>query len=197
MFDGILNYFSAHSVELNTQQIKLIESELQQRTYAKNEIMLRQGDLCSHTFFVQKGLLRAYTINENGKEHTLQFAPENWFISDRSGTLFNDISMQFIEAVEETETILIQLETFDKLAKLSDEFQRFNIFLLHNHIRQLQKRINQLLSATAEARYMSFIEMYPDIIQRVPQWMVASYLGITPESLSRVRKDLTKKHLER
>lgn len=196
MFEEIKGYFRNHSIELNQKQLLLLDQHLIRKTYFKNEIILRQGEFCKYTFFVAKGLLRAYTINENGKEHILQFAPEEWFISDRSSVLFNDPSLQFIEAVEESEAILIESEVFEKLSDLSSEFQHFNMFLLHNHIRHLQKRINQLLSASAEERYMDFIKMYPDILLRVPQWMVASYLGITPESLSRVRKDLAAKNFK-
>lgn len=196
MFEAIKNYFSSHSVILNEEQNRVLDDELQQRKVSKDEVLLRQGESCKYTFFVAKGLLRAFTINQNGKEHILQFAPENWFISDRSSVLFGDNSKQFIEAVEDGEVILIKSETFEKLGELSPEFQKFNMFLLHNHIRHLQNRINQLLSATAEERYMDFIRMYPDILLRVPQWMVASYLGITPESLSRVRKDLAMKNFK-
>lgn len=193
MFDEIKRYFANHSVTLNDTQTQIIDKRLIRKDFSKNEIILRQGDQCKYTFFIAKGLMRAYTINENGKEHILQFAPENWFISDRSSVLFNDPSSQSIEAVEDTQAILFESEVFDKLAELSSEFRHFNLFLLHNHIRHLQKRINQLLSASAEERYMDFIKMYPNILLRVPQWMIASYLGITPESLSRVRKDLAMK----
>lgn len=196
MFEELKRYFANHSVILNEAQNRLIDESLIYKTYAKNETVLRQGEQCKYTFFVARGLMRAYTINRNGKEHILQFAPENWFISDRSSVLFNDPSMQFIEAVEDTEAILLDSEVFENLAELSADFRHFNLFILHNHIRQLQKRINQLLSASAEERYMDFIKMYPDILLRVPQWMVASYLGITPESLSRVRKDLANKNFK-
>lgn len=190
------DYLLSNSVHLNDAQFQMIDKELKQKEFNRNEIMLRQGETCKYTFFVAKGLLRSYTINESGKEHILQFAPENWFISDRSSVLFNDVSEQFVEAVEDSEVILIESDFFEKMADLNHEIQHFNLFLLHNHIRHLQKRINQLLSATAEERYMNFIKMYPDILLRVPQWMVASYLGITPESLSRVRKDLARKNFK-
>lgn len=83
---------------------------------------------------------------------------------------------------------------FENISKVSTDFTKNNTQALHNHIRNLQNRINMLLGATAEERYLQFIKMYPDILLRVPQWMIASYLGITPESLSRVRKELTKKN---
>lgn len=196
MFDEIKDYFRGKSVELTPEIEKIIDNSLERRSIKKGDVLLRQGENCHHTFFVAKGLLRAYTIDEHGKEHLLQFAPENWLISDRSSVLFDGISEQFIDAVEDSEIILIEIGFFEKLSEISPGFQRFNMYALNNHIRHLHKRINLLISASAEVRYMDFIKLYPDILLRVPQWMIASYLGITPESLSRVRKELARKNFK-
>lgn len=193
MFEEIKQYFANQKVELNPEVNAYIDEKLERKEVHKKDVLLREGETCNHTFFVAKGLLRAYTIDDGGKEHILQFAPEGWLVVDRSSVLFNDFSVQYIDAVEDSELILIPSNFFEGLAELSMDFQRLNNYLLHNHIRHLQKRINLLLSASAEVRYMDFLMDYPDIMMRVPQWMVASYLGITPESLSRVRKELAKK----
>lgn len=193
MLDEIKAYFKSKSVELTPEVESMIDSRLERKVVKKNEVILRQGETCNHTFFIAKGLLRAYTIDENGKEHVLQFAPENWLLSDRSSVLFKGVSEQFIDAVEDSEIILIESGFFEALSEISPGFQRFNMLALNNRIRHLHKRINLLISATAETRYLDFIELYPNLLQRVPQWMIASYLGITPESLSRVRKELAKK----
>jgi len=194
MLEELKEYFREKSVELTPELVGLMESQLERKSVGKNEMILRPGETCNYTFFVAKGLLRAYTLDEGGKEHILQFAPENWLISDRSTVLFDGVSEQFIEAVEDSEIILIETGFFEKLSEISPSFQRFNMLALNNHIRHLHKRINLLISASAEVRYMDFIELYPDILLRVPQWMTASYLGITPESLSRVRKELARKN---
>ena len=196
MFDEIKDYFREKSVEITPEIEKFIDDHLERKSIKKGEMILSQGDACNHTFFVAKGLLRAYTIDEQGKEHILQFAPENWLISDRSSVLFDEVSEQFIDAVEDTEVILIETGFFEKLSEISRGFQRFNMYALNNHIRHLHKRINLLISASAEVRYMDFIKLYPDILLRIPQWMIASYLGITPESLSRVRKELARKNFK-
>ena len=133
-------------------------------------------------------------MDEKGKEHVLQFAPEGWFISDRLSPCGSERSDFFIEAMEDTEALLLDENFILSLAKNNDSFLEMNNKLLQNHVRQLQNRINQLLSFTAEQRYLEFVKAYPDIMLRVPQTMVASYLGITPESLSRVRKELAMKH---
>lgn len=105
--------------------------------------------------------------------------------------------MYYIQALEDSKLVLIDEKFMHLLAQKIPDFTDFNNKLLHNHIRQLQKRINLLLSANAEERYLQFTEMYPDILLRVPQIMVASYLGITPESLSRVRKELAHRNFRK
>ncbi len=156
--------------------------------------MLRRGELHTKSYFVKNGLLRYYSIDNKGKEHILQFAPEGWFISDRQSACLHISSDFFIDALEDSEVIMLNEEFIMGKIKEDPHFLELNTRLLHHHITQLQNRINQLLSFTAEERYLMFINTYPDILLRVPQWMVASYLGMTPESLSRVRRELTEKH---
>lgn len=171
-------------------------SELMKLTSVKevkrNEILLSEGQVCHYTFFVGKGLLRFYSIDEEGKIHIIQFAPENWFISDRGSVYFQQPSAFFIDAIEDTTVILLDQHFYEEASKISPEFRNYNEYLLQNHVRSLQNRINLLIGASATKRYLDFIKLYSDLTSRVPQWMIASYLGITPESLSRVRKDLTK-----
>ncbi len=194
-----LNNFTSYlmnTVGLPKNEADLLSLPLKRMHYEKGSILLKNGDVCKHSFFVEKGLLRSYMLDESGKEHVIQFAPENWFIVDRSSVYFNDPSESYIEAIEDTTAVFIAEDFMCHAAEVSQLFGRYNDKLLHNHIRQMQKRINLLLGATAEKRYLSFIEMYPDLLLRVPQWMIASYLGITPESLSRVRKELAHKNFK-
>ena len=156
----------------------------------KGDFLLRQGEKCTHSFFVEKGLLKQYSIDNKGKEHIIQFAPENWFITDRESVYFGNSSSYFIEAIENTDVFVLDENLILQLSRLNPSFLEFNNRLLHNHIRNLQKRITLLMSATAEERYLDFIKIYPDLTLRAPQILIASYLGITPESLSRVRKEL-------
>lgn len=158
----------------------------------KGDFLLKPREVCRHSFFVEKGLLRSYTIDDGGKEHIIQFASENWFMSDRSSAYFNEPSVFYIEAIEDSEVVLINQQFIVAAAGLSASFREYNEKLLQNHIRHLQKRINLLLDSSALKRYLEFIKLYPELLHRVPQWMIASYLGITPESLSRVRKELAR-----
>lgn len=188
-----LSQYLSNVLDIPKDSIALCHHNLVKSTTKKGEFMLKAGEVCKHTIFVEKGLLRMYALDKNGKEHVIQFAPENWMISDRSSLFFNEKSHFYIDAIEETEMILLNNNFFTDLSVLVPESAAKIDLLLQKHIRSLQNRITSLLSDTAEERYLSFIKMYPDILQRVPLWMVASYLGITPESLSRVRKKLVKK----
>lgn len=137
-----------------------------------------------------------YSIDKLGKEHVIQFAPEGWIISDTTSQLLNEKSRFFIDAVEDSTVIIMREGFFEDLSKIYPEVAEKNQRLMFNHIKNLQNRVNALISTTAEERYLDFLKKYPSIMLRVPQWMVASYLGITPESLSRVRKELAKKKFE-
>lgn len=190
------NSYLVKTAGISEEDAKKLYDRLQKKEFKKGAVLLKKGALCKHSFFVESGVLRSYMLAEDGKERIIQFAPENWFIVDRSSVYFNDASESYIEAIEDSEVVLINEDFFRQANEISSAFSGFNDKLLHNHIRQMQKRINLLLGASAETRYMSFVTMYPDLLLRVPQWMIASYLGITPESLSRVRKELANKNFK-
>ncbi len=195
MLDSFKTHFQSKT-DLTDEQFLAMSGSLQFKIVEKGTILLHQGDICHYSFFVAKGLLRSYTIDQTGKEHIIQFAAENWIISDRSSFYFNEPSELFIDAIEETEIVFIDKNFINAAAESSAAFRQQDTTALHNHIRQLQKRVNLLLGATAEQRYLDFIGIYPSLTLRIPQWMIASYLGITPETLSRVRKELARRHFK-
>ena len=182
-------------VAITDEQFDLISGRLKVKSFDKNEMILMKGEVSSHGYFVLSGLLRSYSIDAKGKTHIIQFAPEQWWLSDRNG-MFNEASEFFIDAIEPTQAVLMPKGWIDEAAKHVPCMYDLNNTMLNNSIRFMHKRINMLLSATAEERYLNFIQLYPNLTLRVPQWMIASYLGITPESLSRVRKDLAHKHFK-
>ncbi len=186
--------FLSSNLHIDEAEILVLAEYCNTKTVTKDEFLLHEGDYCYQTFFVEKGLLRQYTIDPKGKEHILSFAPENWFVTDRESAFFNMPSKYSIQALEPSQVFIIEEAFLTKLSQKIPSFIDFNTKLLHGHIRQLQNRITQLQSAGAEDRYLSFINSYPDIPLRVPQIMIASYLGITPESLSRIRKELAIKN---
>jgi CRP-like cAMP-binding protein len=183
-------------IKITDEQFDLISVELVSKKIKKDTLLLRQGDVCSQVFFVSKGLLRAYTIDSFDKEHIIQFGPEDSWVSDRNSFYFNLPAMFYVDAIEDCEVVYINKEFYEKAEKIIPGFNSFTVMILHNSIRFMQRRISLLLGATAEQRYLDFIELYPNLTLRVPQWMIASYLGITPESLSRVRKELATKNFK-
>lgn len=142
----------------------------------KGEILQRVGDINTKGYKVINGLLRSYTIDEKGKEHIFMFAPEDWIITDNTAS--DEAANLFIDALEDA--VLIQFEK--KVSENADTPK------LLRRIAVLQKRVIMLMSSSAIERYEHFVDTYPDIIQRVPQKMIASYLGITPEALSSVKR---------
>lgn len=190
---NMTNYL-AKVFEVPAERLSLCSVQYETKKISKGELLLQYGEVCRNTFFVEKGLLRMFSIDKNGKEHIIQFAPENWLIGDRSSLYFSEKSNYYIEAVEDSEVSVLQRDFFNKLLEEFPNSIEKNDLILQKHVKSLQDRINSLLGETAEERYLKFIKMYPDLLLRVPQWMVASYLGITPESLSRVRKELAKKN---
>ncbi|PKR82341.1 cyclic nucleotide-binding protein [Brumimicrobium salinarum] len=190
------NYFKKFlllHLKIDESKIDAILKKSRHSIVHKDDFLLRANAHCKHTFFVEKGLLRQFSTDDKGKEHIISFAPEGWLVTDRESVFFNEPSAYNIQALEDSQVVIIDDELLQRIAQKAPNFVRFNSRLLHNHIRHLQQRINLLLSATAEERYLKFVSMYPNILQRVPQSMIASYLGITPESLSRVRRELTNK----
>ena len=193
--EGFKSYLSSN-LGVDKKEISSIIEKCKTRKIERNQFLLRENEFCKHTFFVEEGLLRQYSIDDKGKEHILSFASENWFVSDRESLYFNQPSSYFIQALEDSTVVLLDEGILQLLADKLPAFTNFNTSLLHNHIRHLQKRINLLMSVSAEDRYIQFIKLYPDILMRVPQAMIASFLGITPESLSRIRKELARKNFK-
>ncbi|MCB0654509.1 MAG: Crp/Fnr family transcriptional regulator [Saprospiraceae bacterium] len=186
--------FLTSNTDLDQELIDGLVGQCTRREVTRGAYLLREGETCEHSFFVEKGLLKQFAIDHQGKEHILQFAPENWIVSDRASAYFHQPSEYYIQALEDTQVMLVDEAFILQLARNNASFLEFNHRLLHNHIRHLQQRILQLQSATASERYQHFVKIYPDLLLRIPQVLIASYLGITPESLSRVRRDLAEQN---
>lgn len=156
----------------------------------KKHLLLQEGDPCKYTVFVEKGLLRSFTIDEKGSEHILQFSLEGWWAADLYSFLTGEASHQNIEALEDSELLLITEPSWDELLKEVPAFERYFRILIQNNLIATQKRLLDSFSETAEVKYQKLLVNFPNIVQRVPQHMIASYLGITRETLSRIRSQL-------
>ncbi|QNM86117.1 Crp/Fnr family transcriptional regulator [Polaribacter pectinis] len=149
----------------------------------KGDVLQRKGDISNRVYIVESGLLRSYTIDDKGKEHVYMFGPENWLVTDNCEP--NTPSQLFIDAIENS---IINVTSKEELLKGSPDLKA-----LLKRLNIMQNRIIMLMSYSAKERYQHFIKTYPSITQRVPLKLVASYLGITPEALSRVRNELIQK----
>jgi CRP-like cAMP-binding protein len=176
-------------ITLTPEKLQALKTGMVTKKLPKGHMLLRKGDKASKTYFVKSGCLRSYTIDEKGKEHIFMFAPEGWLIGD-IGSFSNDKPSElFIDAIEDSEVEVLD----DTLVSMNNVPVQEAVTKLAKRIYVLQKRIIMLMSATLQERYLDFIETYPDIVQRVPQKMIASYLGVTPEALSKMRGELLKK----
>ena len=193
MFEVLVAYFQRGGVQLTEEEIAILRNQVIPKTLRKGEFMQREGDPVKYGAFVARGLLRSYVIDNKGREHIIQFAPENWWISDKGGTTPESQATFFIDAVEDSNIFLVDYNAhsifMQKIPAYAASFQ----VGMQKRGSAKDKRIVQALSASAEERYNDFLETYPSIVQRVPQHMLASFLGITPETLSRIRKLQSKK----
>ena len=155
----------------------------------KNEFLPKAGEHCTYAFFVKKGVLRQFVLSEEGKESIVLFALENWILADRASTYFQEPSEFYIQAVESSKVYFLDEKFIQELSMKNTDFFDLNTKMLHNHIRHLQNRIKHLLSLNSRDKYLQFVKQYPDLYGRVPQSMIASYLGMTPETLSRIRRE--------
>ena len=165
---------------------------IQVKTVKKGTI-LQQNSRTAKAFFVQKGCLRSYTIDAKGKEHIFMFAPEGWILSDVTLHAAQGMPPLFVDALEDSEIEVFDGHLLDELTVSGYIQSGLLTEKLFRRIAVLQKRVLLLMSANALERYKDFIETYPNIVQRVPQRMIASYLGITPEALSKIRNERVKK----
>ena len=183
----ILKNISRH-IDLSPDEEKYFLSILKQRSLRKRQYLLQAGDICRYENFVTKGCLRAYTVDQKGEEHIAMFAMEDWWISDLYSFLTGTPATQHIEALEESEVLQIEKDDLERLYIEIPKFDRLMRILLQNAFVANQQRILASISQTAEEQYLNFIKKYPALEQRVPQHQIASYLGITPETISRIRR---------
>jgi len=159
----------------------------------KKQYLLQEGDTWKYHAFITKGCMRTYSIDEKGLEHIIYFGIENWWIGDKESLTFNQPSKYNIDAVEDSEVVLFTDPNFNLACKEIPAFNDMINNILQRSFANSQSRIQAAISYTAEEKYLNFLNKYPGFATRIPQSMIASYLGITPETLSRVRNLSAKK----
>ena len=178
-------------IKLSSEEENIIETFWTEKILEKGDYLLRNGETCRTDNFVVKGTLKAFYINpETGKEEILYLAIENWWATDIESFQKQNPSIYNIQAIEKTKLLQIRYDSFQEMLKQVPKLERFFRIILENYLGSLQRRIilNNILDA--EQRYSDFLENYPKISEKVPNYLIASYLGITAEFLSRMRKKI-------
>ncbi len=175
-------------IKLNDSEKEICKALFSPKKLRRRQYILQQDDICKNLIFVEKGILRSYSIDNKGNEHIIQFAPEGWWISDVYSFLTGEAAVYNIEAIEDSELLLISKSSLDELYERLPKFERYFRLLSQANMVATHRRLTSTLSASADEKYLRLHSAYPNIVARVPQHMIASYLGITPETLSRVRK---------
>lgn len=174
-------------ITLDADEEKYFSSLLKVKRLKKKQYLLQEGDISRYEYFVNKGCLRTYSVDEKGQEHIIQFAIEDWWTGDMYSFLTQTPARYTIDALEDTELLCLDKPLLEELYIKVPKFEKFFRHLLQNAFIAVQRRIIESMSLTANERYCRFIENYPLMEQRLPLKQIASYLGITPESLSRIR----------
>ena len=176
----------------NLTDILNIDPNAKVKDFKKGEMLQLAGSSKASTFFVKKGLLRSYIVDSKGKEHIFMFAPENWIIADVEALEFNEPVQLFIDCLEDSEIVIFNKDCLFE-ADLSKDKMVHNAQLLYRRMAKLQRRVLMLLGSPAIDRYTYFLNTYPELPNRIPQRMIASYLGITPQALSTIRGEMVRK----
>jgi CRP-like cAMP-binding protein len=176
---------------LTSEQQELITGYLKPKKIRKKQFLLQEGDVCRMIAFVEKGALRAYSVDDQGNEHIIQFALEGWTVSDLYSFLTGEPATYAIEALEDSELVLIDRPSHEELLQKVPAYETYTRLQITGAYLAMQKRLTSIISASSEERYAALAELYPDILQRVPQHMIASYMGLKPETLSRVRRKIS------
>lgn len=183
----------AKHVSLNADEQERVLGLIQTENYKAKTILLKEGQICTHSFFVLKGVLRSYTVDENGVEHVVSFACPGWWIADMYSFLSQRPGQLYIETNEDSEVILLSKENQEKLYLEVPKLERFFRILIENSLVANQQRLIDNMSFTAEARYDKFTKKYAELVHCLPQKQIASYIGVTPEFFSKMKARLLKK----
>jgi CRP-like cAMP-binding protein len=180
-------------IALNNEAISYFTSLLNHKEVARKEFLLQAGNVAKHINFIHAGALKAYYLDVKSDENIIMLAVDDWWITDMYSFTSGNPAMQFISAIEDTEIFQLQKNDFDQLMVKIPAFERFFRILMQNAYIREQLRVIQNLSMPAEERYLNFLKKYPQLVQRVTQKQIASYIGVSPEFLSAMRKRMLKK----
>lgn len=178
-------------IELNSEEEAIIISKLKKRKYLKGQYIVQEGDICRYQSFIVQGKVRTFYLDKKGNEHIVMFGIENWWTADL-GSFISQTEAEFnVQCLENTEVIQLSFTDSEDLFRELPKMERFFRLIIQSAYVKTQKRIVQNYSLSAKERYLEFCKEYPELEQRIPQYMIASYLGITKEFLSSIRSQLS------
>ncbi|MEO5888638.1 MAG: Crp/Fnr family transcriptional regulator [Ferruginibacter sp.] len=192
MFEQINNHVTK-CTNLSEDELAYFNSILEFKSVPKKTMLLHEGDICNFEAYINKGCIRNYYIDENGFEVTLQFAIEDWWVSDIASFHNHEPSNMFIETLEDCELLVLSPQTKEELMARVPKLERVFRLMVQRNLAVLQSRLFKTIATSAQEKYLDFLKRYPTIPQRVAQHYIASYLGISPEFLSKVRTKMSKK----
>jgi len=182
----------AKYISLDEADAAFFISLLKEQKLKRRHFLLEEGEICRHSAFVNTGCLKSFSIDKNGFEHVLAFAPSGWWMADLNSLITQRPGQLTIEAIEESTVLLLERNDQYLLFEKIPAFERFFRILVENSLVAIQQRLLDKLSLTAEEHYRSFCKRYPALIERIPQKDVAAYIGITPEFLSKMKSGMAK-----
>lgn len=177
-------------IELSKEEQEEFMSILSEKIISKKEYLISPGQMVYSEYYVINGCLKSYFLDENGDKHILQFAVEDWWISDFEAFFRGSPAQLYVEAIEDSTLLVIEKDALDLLYQRIPKFERFFRLKITSAFVALRSRILSSLQKSSKQRYLEFCKEYPNIEQRIPNYHIANYLGIKPESLSRIRKEL-------
>jgi CRP-like cAMP-binding protein len=195
MFELFLSSIKEH-ISISEEEFNFCKTLFIPKKIRKRQYLLQEGDVCRYTAFVEKGMLRTFTVDEKGNEPILQFSMEGWWVTDLYSYLTDEPSRYNIEALEDCELLLITKPSWNILLEKVPAFERYFRILIQNNLIATQRRLISSMTESAEDQYTKLIDNFPTCLQRVPQHMIASFLGITPETLSRIRSQMAARKSE-
>jgi len=190
MFEKI-NAYALRCMPFQSDDLAYFNTLLQYKKQSRKTFLLQEGEVCQFEAYILKGCIRTYHIDQSGAEVTLQFAIEDWWVSDITSFQNQTPSLVYIETLEDCELLILTPENKEKLLSAVPGFERMFRLMVQRNLAQLQERLFRTISTTAVEKYLDFLNRYPAIPQRVAQHYIASYLGFSPEFLSKVRKKLS------
>jgi CRP-like cAMP-binding protein len=194
MYETLIKYINSYiSIPLTLRETEMIKNSFAPRKLRKRQYFLHEGEICKYGGFIVKGAMRQYTVDEKGTEHIVKLTIENWWVSDRESFVMLTPTVYNIDALEDTEVLVITKADYLELINSVPGIVEMSRILDERNYIAMQKRLNASISMTAEKRYTEFAKTHPEFLKRFPQHMIASYLGITKETLSRIRNSTAKK----